>query len=121
MIHERKKLCDEGLYLLLDINFRGAEKIQFLQSLGADHVIDPTQNGILDSVKKFLKSRKLQGIDVLYDPVGGKFTKEAMKLLKWGAQILVIGFASGQVPIIPANIALVKVRLRLHENCRPTN
>lgn len=61
-------------------------------------------------MKKFLKSRNLQGVDVLYDPVGGKLTKEAMRLLKWGAQILVIGFASGEVPVIPANIALVKVR-----------
>ncbi|KAG4201402.1 hypothetical protein ERO13_A05G276800v2 [Gossypium hirsutum] len=87
---------------------RGAEKVQFLKSLGADHVVDLTNQNLTASVKGFLKSRKLKGVDVLYDPVGGKLTKESMKLLNWGAQILVIGFASGEIPVIPANITLVK-------------
>ncbi|KAM5556920.1 hypothetical protein ABKV19_024352 [Rosa sericea] len=87
---------------------RGAEKVQYLKSLGVDHVVDSSSQSIIQSVKDFLKTRKLKGVDVLYDPVGGKLTKEAMKVLNWGAQILVIGFASGEVPVIPANIALVK-------------
>ncbi|KAJ4720267.1 putative Quinone oxidoreductase [Melia azedarach] len=87
---------------------RGAEKVKFLKSLGVDHVVDLSNENVITSVKEFLKARKLKGVDVLYDPVGGKLTKESMKLLNWGAQILVIGFASGEVPVIPANIALVK-------------
>lgn len=87
---------------------RGDEKVQFLKSLGVDHVVDSSKESVIASVKDFLKARKLKGVDVLYDPVGGKLTKESMKLLNWGAQILVIGFASGDVPVIPANIALVK-------------
>ncbi|CAI0457341.1 unnamed protein product [Linum tenue] len=87
---------------------RGEEKIQLLRSMGVDHVVDSTKEGVTVSVKNFLKSRKLKGVDVLYDPVGGKLTKESLKLLNWGAQILVIGFASGEIPLIPANIALVK-------------
>jgi len=83
--------------------------VQFLKSLGVDHVVDSSKETVIASVKDFLKARKLKGVDVLYDPVGGKLTKESMKLLNWGAQILVIGFASGDVPVIPANIALVKV------------
>lgn len=83
--------------------------MQFLKSLGADHVVDLTNQNLTASVKGFLKSRELKGVDVLYDPVGGKLTKESMKLLNWGAQILVIGFASGEIPVIPANITLVKV------------
>jgi len=71
--------------------------------------VDSSKESVIASVKDFLKARKLKGVDVLYDPVGGKLTKESMKLLNWGAQILVIGFASGDVPVIPANIALVKV------------
>lgn len=78
--------------------------------MGIDHVVDLSKEDLTDSVKGFLKARKLKGIDVLYDPVGGKLTKQALKLLNWGAQILVIGFASGDIPIIPANIALVKVQ-----------
>lgn len=87
---------------------RGAEKVQFLQSLGVDHVVDLSNDSIIESVKNFLKAKRLKGVDVLYDPVGGKVTKDSMKLLNWGAHILVIGFASGEVPVIPANIALVK-------------
>ncbi|XP_010244595.1 PREDICTED: quinone oxidoreductase-like protein 2 homolog [Nelumbo nucifera] len=87
---------------------RGAEKVQFLKSLGIDHVVDISKGNIFGSVKEFLKARKLKGVDVLYDPVGGNLTKESLKLLNWGANILVIGFASGEVPVIPANIALVK-------------
>ncbi|KAL8535267.1 hypothetical protein ACS0TY_011040 [Phlomoides rotata] len=87
---------------------RGDKKVQFLKSLGVDHVVDMSKENVTESVKAFLKTKKLKGVDVLYDPVGGKLTKESLKLLNWGAQILVIGFASGEVPIIPANIALVK-------------
>ncbi|KZV51919.1 quinone oxidoreductase-like protein 2 [Dorcoceras hygrometricum] len=87
---------------------RGEEKVQFLKSLGVDHAVNMSKENVAESVKGFLKARKLKGVDVLYDPVGGKLTKEAMKLLNWGANILVIGFASGEVPVIPANIALVK-------------
>ncbi|CAN0877130.1 Quinone oxidoreductase-like protein 2 homolog [Linum grandiflorum] len=76
--------------------------------MGVDHVVDSTAESVTASVKNFLKSKKLKGVDVLYDPVGGKLAKESLKLLNWGAQILVIGFASGEIPVIPANIALVK-------------
>ncbi|GKU91225.1 hypothetical protein SLEP1_g5124 [Rubroshorea leprosula] len=87
---------------------RGPEKVQLLKSLGVDHVVDLRNENVTESVKGFLKARRLKGVDILYDPVGGKLTKETMKLLNWGAQILVIGFASGDIPVIPANIALVK-------------
>ncbi|XP_048421280.1 quinone oxidoreductase-like protein 2 homolog isoform X3 [Pyrus x bretschneideri] len=87
---------------------RGAEKVEYLKHLGIDHVVDSSSENVIQSVKDFLKSRKLKGVDVLYDPVEGKLTKEAMKVLSWGANILVIGFASGEAPVIPANIALVK-------------
>lgn len=101
-------------------NLRGMEKVQFLKSLGVDHVVDSGSENVTASVKEFLKTRKLKGVDVLYDPVGGKLTKESMKLLNWGAQILVIGFASGEIPVIPANIALVKVHDSLFSNANKT-
>lgn len=104
----------------LGVNIRGAEKVHRLKSLGVDHVIDSDKESVIESAKEFLKTRKLKGVDVLYDPVGGKLTKESMKLLNWGAQILVIGFASGDVPVIPANIALVKV-LSIFDNSSSQN
>ncbi|XP_042066773.1 quinone oxidoreductase-like protein 2 homolog isoform X2 [Salvia splendens] len=96
---------------------RGSEKVRFLKSLGVDHVVDLSNEDMTQSVKGFLKARKLKGVDVLYDPVGGKLTKDSLKLLNWGAQILIIGFASGEVPVVPANIALVKVRTGLFMDC----
>jgi len=87
---------------------RGIEKLQYLKSIGADHVIDSSKDNVVGSAKSFLKARGLKGADVLYDPVGGKLTQDSLKLLNWGAHILVIGFASGDVPVIRANIALVK-------------
>ncbi|XP_040380274.1 quinone oxidoreductase-like protein 2 homolog [Oryza brachyantha] len=87
---------------------RGTEKLQYLKSIGADHVIDSSKESIIESAKSFLKARGLKGVDVLYDPVGGKLTQDSLKILNWGAHILIIGFASGDVPVIRANIALVK-------------
>ena len=87
--------------------------MQLLKSLGVDHVVDLGNENVTQSVKEFLKARRLKGVDVLYDPVGGKLTKESLKLLKWGANILIIGFASGEIPVIPVNIALVKVQQQL--------
>lgn len=87
---------------------RGKEKADILKSIGADAIIDPSDGLLIKSVQAFLKSKKLKGVDVLYDPVGGKLFKDSLKLLNWGAQISVIGFTSGEIPSIPANIALVK-------------
>jgi NADPH:quinone reductase-like Zn-dependent oxidoreductase len=42
-----------------------------------------------------------KGVDVLYDPVGGEPFQEALKTVNWGAQILIIGFASGTIPKVP--------------------
>ena len=42
-----------------------------------------------------------QGVDVVYDPVGGVPFQEALKAVNWGAQILIIGFASGTIPKVP--------------------
>lgn len=91
------------------LDFRGTEKLQYLKTIGADHVIDSSKESIMESAKSFLKAKGLKGVDVLYDPVGGKLTQDSLKLLNWGAHILIIGFASGDVPIIRANSALVKV------------
>eukprot|EP01018_Ginkgo_biloba_P014727 Gb_29254 [translate_table: standard] len=93
---------------------RGSEKRDLLKSLGVDHVVDSTSGSTIPNVKEFLKSRNIKGVDVLYDPLGGKLLKDSLKLLNGGANILVIGFASGEIPVFPANITLVKVELSSH-------
>jgi NADPH2:quinone reductase len=81
---------------------RGADKLAVARAAGADHVIDSTAGDFTDAVKK------LGGADVVYDPVGGAGFKSAMRACKPKARIVVIGFASGDVPPVPANIILVK-------------
>jgi NADPH2:quinone reductase len=87
--------CSFRYLLFCDLDLRGTEKVHFLKSLGVDHVVDLSHENVTQSIKDFLKARNLKGVDVLYDPVGGKLTKEVLRLLNWGAHILVIGFASG--------------------------
>ncbi|KAH7421903.1 hypothetical protein KP509_13G080600 [Ceratopteris richardii] len=87
---------------------RGIEKAELLNSVGADLVLDPSDGSMIKSIQSFLKSKNLKGVDVLYDPVGGKLFKDSLKVLNWGAHVLIIGFTSGDIPSIPANIALVK-------------
>jgi NADPH2:quinone reductase len=48
------------------------------------------------------------GVDVVYDPVGGELAQMALRSLAWHGRYLVIGFACGQIPEFPANIALLK-------------
>ncbi|GJT32200.1 quinone oxidoreductase-like protein 2 [Tanacetum coccineum] len=60
------------------LNKSGSEKVEFWKSIGVDHVVDLKEGGVIESVKAFLKTKMLKGIDVLYDPVGGKLTKENM-------------------------------------------
>ncbi|WP_458791257.1 NADPH:quinone oxidoreductase family protein [Yoonia sp. MH D7] len=81
---------------------RGADKCAIVKTAGADHVIDSDTHDITVAVKA------LGGADVVYDPVGGDMFKAAMRATNPKGRIIVIGFASGDVPPIPANILLVK-------------
>jgi NADPH2:quinone reductase len=81
---------------------RGAEKLEVARQAGADHLIDAATEDIREAC------RGLGGVDVVYDPVGGDQFKAAMRACRPEARILAIGFASGEVPQIPANHLLVK-------------
>jgi NADPH2:quinone reductase len=49
-------------------------------------------------------------VDVVYDPVGGSYTESALRATAWGGRLLVIGFAAGDIPKVPINLALLKER-----------
>ena len=49
-----------------------------------------------------------QGVDVVYDPVGGDYAEQALRACGWGGRFLVIGFAAGAIPRIPLNLPLLK-------------
>ncbi|MCQ0093502.1 NADPH:quinone oxidoreductase family protein [Roseovarius sp. M141] len=81
---------------------RGAGKLEAARAAGADHLIDAETDDIRTMTKD------LGGADVVYDPVGGDQFTAAFRACRPEARILTIGFASGEVPQIPANHLLVK-------------
>jgi NADPH2:quinone reductase len=78
------------------------EKRRFCLAQGADEAIDPHAG----DPKTVLKA--LGRIDVVYDPVGGDLTEPALRALAPRGRLLVIGFASGTIPKLPLNLALLK-------------
>lgn len=82
-----------------------AEKMRIASTAGADHVIDSSADDLRDQVKALTGGR---GADVVYDPIGGKLFETSLRCTAPGGRMLVVGFASGEVPQIPANILLVK-------------
>lgn len=81
---------------------RGAEKLAVARAAGADHLIDSDSGDLRAQVKA------LGGADVVYDPIGGDLFMQALRACNPEARLLPLGFASGEVPQIPANILLVK-------------
>jgi len=81
---------------------RGADKLAVASAAGATHLIDSETQDIRAEVKA------LGGADVVYDAVGGAQFKAALRATNPGGRLIPIGFASGEVPQIPANILLVK-------------
>ena len=79
------------------------EKLEVAQAHGADLTINYAEEDIRDRVLELTG-----GADVVYDPVGGDAFRASLRCIKPGGRILVIGFASGDVPQIPANHLLVK-------------
>lgn len=81
-----------------------ADKLAVAQEAGADELINYTEENLKDAVK----ARARQGVDVVYDPVGGEFTEQALRCMAWKGRHLIIGFAAGDIPKIPANLPLLK-------------
>ena len=83
----------------------GEQKTAFCQELGADLVIDYDSDDLYQGIMDATDGR---GVDVVYDPVGGRYFDIARRLLAFEGRLLVVGFASGNIPSAPTNHALVK-------------
>lgn len=81
------------------------EKLEFALREGADYVLNYGDGTWVDSVKKITRGR---GVDVIYDPVGGDIFDLSSKCIASEGRHLVIGFASGRIPSLAANRALLK-------------
>ena len=83
----------------------GADKLEVARSRGADELIDYRGESLRDRVRELTGGK---GADVVYDPVGGDAFDQALRAVNWEARMLVIGFASGRIQAVPANLILVQ-------------
>ena len=81
------------------------EKLEFAKAAGADEFINYSDVPLKETAKELTGGA---GVDVVYDPVGGELAQQALRTLAWQGRYLVIGFACGDIPNFPANIALLK-------------
>ncbi|MCP5228717.1 NADPH:quinone oxidoreductase family protein [Accumulibacter sp.] len=83
----------------------GPAKLAVAREHGADHLIDSSREDVRERIRDLTAGR---GADVVYDPVGGALFTASLRSIAFEGRILVIGFAGGDVPQIPANHLLVK-------------
>ena len=84
---------------------RGADHLAVAAERGAAAVIDTASEDVRERIKALTDGR---GADVIFDPIGGELFQASLRSIAWEGRLLVIGFASGHIPQIPANLLLVK-------------
>jgi NADPH2:quinone reductase len=80
-------------------------KLDLARRSGADETVNYVGVDLKQAVKGLTAGR---GVDIVYDPVGGRLAEPAMRSIAWGGRYLVVGFASGTIPALPINLALIK-------------
>lgn len=83
------------------------DKLDLCRKVGADETVNYSTENLKDRINELTAGK---GADVVYDPVGGPYTEPALRALAWRGRLLVIGFAAGEIPKIPLNLALLKER-----------
>jgi NADPH2:quinone reductase len=83
----------------------GPDKLEVARRAGADLLIDYR---LEDFVERVLAATDGRGADVIYDSVGGDTTDRSLKCIAWNGRLLVIGFASGEIPAVKLNRVLLK-------------
>ena len=81
------------------------DKLAFCREHGAAEAINYAREDLKDRIKALTNGN---GVDVVYDPVGGSLAEPALRGTGWQGRYLVIGFASGEIPKIPLNLVLLK-------------
>ena len=79
-------------------------KLKSCTSIGADYVINYKKKILRNELTKI----NIKEIDVVIDMIGGQYALDAVKSLKWNGRLVIVGFASGNIPNIPANRLLLK-------------
>lgn len=81
------------------------DKLELATEYGAHHQINYSDARLKDEIKQITAGR---GADVIFDPVGGELFEQCLRAVAWRGRILVIGFSSGQISTVPANLTLLK-------------
>ena len=81
------------------------DKLAVCREHGADAVINYSTQDLREAIKAATGGK---GPDVIYDPVGGAYTEAAFRSIGWRGRYLVVGFANGEIPKLPLNLALLK-------------
>ena len=81
------------------------EKLELCRQYGASATINYDSEDLKERVRALTDGK---GADVVYDAVGGQYAEPALRAIAWEGRYLVIGFASGSIPKIPLNLALLK-------------
>ena len=82
-----------------------AEKLEVCKQHGADELINYNDEDLKQRIREVTAGK---GADVIYDPVGGGYAEPALRSIAWRGRYLVVGFANGEIPKIPLNLALLK-------------
>ena len=81
------------------------QKIDAALNSGADEIINYSQDDLRERINTFTLGK---GIDVVFDAAGGPLFEIALRSISWNGRVLVIGFASGDIPKISMNLPLLK-------------
>jgi NADPH2:quinone reductase len=81
------------------------DKLAFAKKHGADDCINYATDDLKEALRRVTGGK---GVDVIYDPVGGAYAEQALRSIAWKGRFLVVGFAAGEIPKIPLNLALLK-------------
>jgi NADPH:quinone reductase len=85
------------------------DKLETCKRYGADATINYEKQDLREALRN-MAGDKGGGIDVVYDPVGGRYAEPALRATGWRGRYLVIGFASGEIPKFPLNLPLLMER-----------
>ena len=81
------------------------EKLEVCRAHGADATINYAAEDLRERIQAITGK---SGVDVVYDPVGGPYSEPAFRSIAWRGRLLVVGFAAGEIPRLPLNLALLK-------------
>ena len=97
--------CGKALGATVIATARGANRTAIAQQRGADFVLDTDQGDLAQQIRDLTDGH---GVDVVFDPIGGDVFRSSLRATAWEGRLVLIGFAAGDVPQIPANHLLVK-------------